>query len=117
MRRPVNCIRHLRVRRLYSGQVQLDSSNQGLAINGMGAQGPREGAPVYSTVRSEMRPEVRSAVLGNNVMIATSGAVNPVAGLAWKIPAGSRYEDADTSGLSHYLRHAFFSVKLSPLRF
>ena len=48
--------------------------------------------------------------LSNNLTITTSSAVLPAAGLVWKIPAGSRYEQPSTIGLSHYLRHALFAV-------
>lgn len=50
------------------------------------------------------------STLPTNLTIATTGMVAPASSIVWKIPAGSRFENADTSGHSHYLRHALFAV-------
>jgi predicted Zn-dependent peptidase len=75
--------------------------------------GVRSGSgPDVKTLKNTSIPQL--AVLANNVTTVTSGTVSPAVGLIWKIPAGSRYENSNTTGLSHYLRHAFFAVT-SPL--
>ncbi|PJF17892.1 LuxS/MPP-like metallohydrolase, partial [Paramicrosporidium saccamoebae] len=101
----------VRSRRLFSGQTQLDAMSQEIfkeAVRGSHTGAKSGSEPDIKTPKSTSTPQL--AVLANNVMVATSGAVSPAVGLMWKIPAGSRYEDASTTGLSHYLRHAFFAV-------
>lgn len=59
--------------------------------------------------------QVHLGTLPNNLSVAACGGLAPSVGFIWKIPAGSRYEDSKSAGLSHYLRHAFFAVSLLPL--
>lgn len=51
--------------------------------------------------------------LSTGLAVATTGIVGPAVSLVWKIPAGSRYENAESSGHSHFLRHALFAVLLT----
>jgi hypothetical protein len=72
-------------------------------------EGKEAGVPP-SAQTTTAQGTAKLTTLGNNLTVTTSSAVLPAVGLVWKIPAGSRYEQPSTTGLSHYLRHALFAV-------
>lgn len=72
-----------------------------------------QSSAIYTSARTTPHPKESSieiSTLNNNLTVATTGSILPAVGIVWRIPAGSRYEDANTIGYSHYLRQAFFEV-------
>lgn len=45
-----------------------------------------------------------------NLTLATVGVPMPAIALAWRLPAGSRFEDANSMGHSHFYKHLLFMV-------
>lgn len=60
--------------------------------------------------KERLGSSARVIILPNDMTAAISGRNLPVISFVWKFPAGSKYENSSSIGVSHYLRHALFMV-------
>lgn len=101
--------------RLVNSQTSLQVRQRlGRRAFSLQAHSQKSGASVSASIDFSSTPSLRKltpevTTLSNNLVVASTGAVNPAVGLVWKIPAGSRYETENAPGASHYLRHALFA--------
>lgn len=73
---------------------------------------------IHSRVRnyaqqSSSNPPVQITTLPNNVRVATEAAPGHFAGVGLYVDAGSRYETASNSGVSHFLDRMAFKVRVN----